>query len=365
MKKSVNGVYFPNLNGVRFIAALSVLIYHFYDTLNGHLGVILFFVLSGFLITYLLLEEKENHNYISIKKFYIRRILRIWPLYFLIVLIGSLFFLSQSDLNGDQNFFYSLFFYVLFIPNVAFVLDIGLSYAAILWSVGSEEQFYLLWPWLIKIKKSKRIILIFIFIIIFFSFVPHIIDYINNYYYNNSKNFLYYSSRVLLRMSFNSMATGGLLAFLYKFKPGIIKILFNKIFQLISLIVLLYCWILNVEFFFNDQFYATLFGILILNLAVNPKVIFSLENRVFNYLGKISYGLYVYHQLSFYITAYVITNWVKLNFLGSMFNFILGIFTTVLMSSVSYYLYERHFLKLKLSRFSLVKSGDMLIEKNK
>src|SRR5262245_23508948 len=97
-------IYFPNLNGLRFIAAFLVIIHHleqfkltfkmdnywnvpFIEPI-GRLGVVLFFVLSGFLITYLLLAEENIKGGISIKSFYVRRILRIWPLYFLIVLLG-------------------------------------------------------------------------------------------------------------------------------------------------------------------------------------------------------------------------------------------------------------------------------------
>jgi len=98
-------VYFPNLNGLRFIAAFLVIIHHveqFKSILKlenywgkipfigiiGKLGVVLFFVLSGFLITYLLLTEEYSFKKISVKKFYMRRVIRIWPLYFLIILLA-------------------------------------------------------------------------------------------------------------------------------------------------------------------------------------------------------------------------------------------------------------------------------------
>ena len=103
---NVERVYFPNLNGLRFIAALMVIVHHIeqyksiYGLPNnfssttiqifGELGVVLFFVLSGFLITYLLLEEESQTNTIAVRDFYVRRILRIWPLYFLIVILALL-----------------------------------------------------------------------------------------------------------------------------------------------------------------------------------------------------------------------------------------------------------------------------------
>ncbi len=102
--KKIEKVYFPGLNALRFIAASAVIITHiellkgFFGLKSfwqnpllynlGGLGVYFFFVLSGFLITYLLLKEKTVLNDIKIKNFYIRRILRIWPLYFFILILG-------------------------------------------------------------------------------------------------------------------------------------------------------------------------------------------------------------------------------------------------------------------------------------
>lgn len=119
----MNKVHFPGLNGLRFIAALSVIIGHvelikldygiynfkntipFYTNTAGHLGVVLFFVLSGFLITYLLLVEKDKYGKVAVKKFYIRRVLRIWPLYFLILVIVFLLFPLISNDPASLAFF--------------------------------------------------------------------------------------------------------------------------------------------------------------------------------------------------------------------------------------------------------------------
>ena len=135
-------IYFPNLNGLRFIAALLVIIHHLEQLLSafglknywdnpviesiGGLGVELFFVLSGFLISYLLFTEEQRTSTISIKNFYIRRVLRIWPLYYLIGFLA--FFLlpniSMFDIPvwGDQlsaNYDLSLLLYILFLPTVS------------------------------------------------------------------------------------------------------------------------------------------------------------------------------------------------------------------------------------------------------
>ena len=132
-------IFFPGLNGLRFFAALFVLITHlelfkhlngFPDIWNnplilsfGSIGVDLFFVLSGFLITYLLLAEKGATGDISLKQFYIRRMLRIWPLYFFIVfltfLIMPLFPLFPFSQGVKSNYFQKVTLYIFMLPNVA------------------------------------------------------------------------------------------------------------------------------------------------------------------------------------------------------------------------------------------------------
>ena len=120
----------------------------------GRVGMVLFFVLSGFLITYLLLVEREDRHRIDIPRFYLRRILRIWPLYFLIVGIcqflipvKGLFGLDSIYSVTAPNFRLASLYYLLFLPNLAFLtvwpVNPLLGYT---WSIGVEEQFYLLWP---------------------------------------------------------------------------------------------------------------------------------------------------------------------------------------------------------------------------
>ena len=120
-------IYFKGLNGIRAIAVLIVVVWHtdqfsylfnnlpkkFY--LNGMAGraVDIFFVLSGFLITFLLLKEKEKTKTIDIKKFYLRRILRIWPLYYLIIL-ASMFLMYFGIIPNIESIFKSMFFYIFF-----------------------------------------------------------------------------------------------------------------------------------------------------------------------------------------------------------------------------------------------------------
>ena len=141
-------VYFPNLNSLRFLAALLVIVHHIeqYKEILGlpnvfhnhsiqlmsKIGVSLFFVLSGFLITYLLLVEQKENNHIQIKWFYVRRILRIWPLYFLIIILAFFVFphIAFMHLPGHDgsHFLIKLVFFVFMMPNVIHAVGAGLAY---------------------------------------------------------------------------------------------------------------------------------------------------------------------------------------------------------------------------------------------
>jgi peptidoglycan/LPS O-acetylase OafA/YrhL len=172
---SSDRLYFPGLNGLRFVAAFMVMVSHIeqlkkdenlanLDHLpiigqSGQNGVSLFFVLSGFLITYLLLQEDRATGTIDIRKFYIRRILRIWPLYYLIVGLGFFVLPWCMEASGLQNalitaYWPKLILFLLFLPNLAMVAFPQVPFTAQVWSIGTEEQFYLIWPLLLKKFKS-------------------------------------------------------------------------------------------------------------------------------------------------------------------------------------------------------------------
>jgi len=171
----VNRIHFPGLNALRFYAALAVVYSHVVQNvspmpviaeimgpflIDGHSAVNLFFVLSGFLITYLLLRESIEHGDVAVGKFYVRRILRIWPLYYLVIIIGLVVFPLIFGPNYTFSVFYAeypsmpvtiatklaLVFFLL--PNLA-----GITAPMVhIWSIGVEEQFYLVWPWIVRDK---------------------------------------------------------------------------------------------------------------------------------------------------------------------------------------------------------------------
>lgn len=366
-------IYFPNLNGLRFLAALLVIVHHVeqvkdllglennwnnpFVTTAGKLGVILFFVLSGFLITYLLLEEEKITNTIAVKEFFMRRILRIWPLYYL-VLVLSFFvlphvnFLNSGELSIhlEDNFFEKLLLFIFFLPNVALVMFYPVPYASQSWSVGTEEQFYVLWPFLMRVTKKKEVLLYSV--ILFYLGVRAGLMLINRFF---DIEFLNLFAKVWFTFSIDCMAIGGLFA-LYLFKQyKVLKVFYNKKLQWFVLVSLCLMIGLGIKFpYLHYEIYSVLFGILILNLASNPNTIISLENKLFNYLGKISYGLYMFHVLGIVLAVKGLG---QIGINSAFIQYSFSLFITILMAGISYKYFEKYFITKK-AKFSKILSGE-------
>jgi len=367
-------VYFPNLNSLRFFAALMVIVHHLEQfkfvlgyknywampsvQIIGKLGVILFFVLSGFLITYLLLAEKKTTKNISIRSFYIRRILRIWPLYYLLVFLSFAIFSNIDFLSYNtwsdaifDNIFSKLALYILFLPNLAVILYLPVPFVAHSWSVGVEEQFYLIWPVLIKyFRKTELLLYGIVFGYLLFVLMIRMIGH----FFGWSPILETFSSFLFL-FHIDCMAIGGLLAYYLFNKKKIIRLLFHKYIQVITLLVLIIFIGLGIKIpYIHYEFYAVFFGILIVNLAANEKAILNLENKLFKYFGKISYGLYMYHPLAIVISLKILNEY-GLNL--TIFQYTLSLLISILLSGISYRFYEQYFIKKKI-RFSSILSGD-------
>ena len=365
-------LYFPNLNGLRFIAAFFVIINHteqlkvYYKLGNGNvsdfaknigkLGVMLFFVLSGFLITYLLISEERITGKIHIKKFYIRRLLRILPLYILLILI--VFFVIHNFSFWDiprmkspikDNFSSILLLHIFLIPNLATAIYGFTPYIAQAWSIGTEEQSYLIWPYLLKKIKEHRTKLMFG--IIAFHFVVRVL-------LSSKMQLPIPCKEIILKfwMHFNidAIAIGSIFALLLLNKSTILKYILNiKFFYLVTLItVALLLGAVKIPFF-HYPFYSFLFGIIIINLAENKKLKNILEWNPINYLGKISYGIYMYHFIVLIPVLMLVSN-LNLDYNIVIYGLITSI--TIAISSLSYHYFETNFLKMK-TKYSFLKSG--------
>ena len=169
-----SGIYYPALDTLRGVFAISVVIFHFYlqqiqlqppdvranlFTLGGigAFGVPFFFVLSSFLITDLLLEEKERSGEVAIGAFYGRRVLRVWPVYYAALLVGMFVIERFTDTTSSAQWLVPFAFF--FANNMIAGQSMGsppMTYAP-LWSVSVEEQFYLIWPWIMKFASERAL----------------------------------------------------------------------------------------------------------------------------------------------------------------------------------------------------------------
>jgi peptidoglycan/LPS O-acetylase OafA/YrhL len=371
----IKKIHLPGLNGLRFIAALLVIIDHTglfksylglptlwansYSAYLGSFGVSIFFVLSGFLITYLLLEDQKEGP-IQIKHFYLRRILRIWPLYYLLVLLGFfvipyLSFLQIPQYSSEMSD--SLDRFLLFFglaANVAFVYFPTVAFANILWSVAVEEQFYLFWPHVVKFKRKLLWIMLLL-----------LGGYLALKFYSGELNPKF--EELVIRTRFSSMIIGGIGAYLVFTKHSLIKYAYARItqvtlFGLFVLLLLNYLDFKSIEFLQEELQSLVVCG-LILNIATNPKSIVKLEYSVLNYFGKISYGLYVYHLFAVVLvlkglpTLLPIKEWSPWISYPVTLGLILLLTTGI--SHLSYMYFESYFLKKKV-KFSTVLSGDLV-----
>jgi peptidoglycan/LPS O-acetylase OafA/YrhL len=368
-------LYFNGLNELRAFAALAVVFHHIelykhrlgMDSLykvsfvNGFIenlgknGVYLFFVLSGFLITYLLLEEKSITGEISVSKFYKRRILRIWPLYYIIVVIGffllpflyncfSNFFEGQTSFNERiENLVYgkNLFLFLFFFSNVALQIFGGVAGAAQSWSVSVEEQFYFIWPWIVKFFSNILGVVLFLIIIII-----NLINY----------NIDVFNSVPILKAFFSTfnvdlMAIGGIVAIVYRnYREIVQQLVTNRI-------IILFVFISVISQLFYKTFLTTIslsFGMLILVFIEN-----KIKIKWFSSLGKWSYGIYMYHPMVMYFSFSIVNKLKVKSFIGSnlmYYSLVFGL--TIVISYFSYRYIELFFLKLK-HKFSPVISGKL------
>lgn len=367
-------IYFPNLNGLRFIAVFLVIIHHIeqlksifkmdnywgkipFIEIIGKLGVVLFFVLSGFLITYLLLAEEQLLKRISVREFYIRRILRIWPLYFLIIIL-AFFVLPNIDIfvlpGFDKSVIYSdflakLLLYIFFFPNLVLTLLGVVPYASHTWSIGTEEQYYLVWPILLKIFKKSRLTIMLAIIVLYLVIGKMLLTH-----YSDNVPYVGVIKAFWSTFNIDCMAIGGLFAILLFNNSKFLKFLQNDVLFYATIIIVSVLMLKGVYIpYFHFEFYALLFGIIILNFASNKKIKISLENKVLNFLGNISYGLYMYHPIGI-VLAIVIS--LSIDLKTNWFIYPISFLTTIAMAWLSYKYFESYFLKLK-NRFSYIISG--------
>jgi peptidoglycan/LPS O-acetylase OafA/YrhL len=374
-------IYLKNLHAFRFFAAAAVIVCHLELYKNrvgiahiwkhplifelGAAGVDFFFVLSGFLITTLLLNEKKYFGTINIKKFYIRRILRIWPLYYLVILTCFLLIphIPLFDIYGYSetlyhNFWQKFLFCLGLMPNVALPIYGEIPYAAPAWSIGVEEQFYILWPLLILfLQKGYRSIVLFI---LFFIGIKVLLFLYSKFFtvdlntFTGIKDFF-----VATRME--CMGIGGLGALLVFNKHRVVdRIKSNGLGMAALTMVPVIFYIVPYLYEIHHIALALCFLVIIINSTANENSFVKLENKPLYTLGNISYGLYLLHPLAIGISLNLLrqTNLPKEN--AALFNILYYLLTfsiTIVTAYVSYRFFEKRFLDIK-QKHTLIISGN-------
>lgn len=359
-------IFLPGLNGIRAIAAMAVVFSHTNNRLkqfgltslpnwdlSGY-AVTMFFTLSGFLITFLLFKEQEKTGTVNIRKFYIRRVLRIWPLYYFYLLL-IVIIIGYSSLGK------TLFLYLLILPNVANAFATynalpwivpgvtAMSLIGHYWSLGVEEQFYSFWPWVLK-RIRKLFIFLLVFPIAFFS-IKVFAKLMN---FSEPVQFILHYSR------FGCLAIGALGAYLYWKKAQILPFI-NSIYTQVGMWLFFGLIVFNKFHIFSiiDHEIVSVFVVLlIINQISGKRKMVSLENKVFDYLGKISFGIYVYNPLTIFLLYTIVQKYFMLpdSFISYAIVFLLVTVFNIILAHISYFTLEKYFLNWK-TKFITVKSA--------
>jgi peptidoglycan/LPS O-acetylase OafA/YrhL len=346
-------IKYPSLNGLRAISIFFVIFNHLsiqnavpeevskYKLLqpiinlicDGELGVNIFFVISGFLITALLLEENRKKQTISLRNFYIRRTLRIFPAYYFYLLVLYILQIASVIHIGSSSWLSAVTYTKYFNWKLEW-------FTAHAWSLSIEEHFYLFWPLLFllgdKVRKRTAVFFVLLVPIIKLCLYYHPVLWIND---------------LTIFKRIDAIAMGCLIA-LYKdellkiFKPRFRGLFYMSV---LGLYFLIYLPPINVKLHLHLDFiimllastYGTManvfIGIILLYAVFGHQGLWFrlLNSKILNYIGILSYSLYLWQQVFISGLKYWVTSFPQ----NVIFVFVTAIF--------SYYCIEQPFLKIK------------------
>jgi peptidoglycan/LPS O-acetylase OafA/YrhL len=353
-------LYFPDLNALRALAFLGIFVLHAFPALElsgagplarawenlrsaGHLGIDLFFTLSGFLITYLGLTELGRFNRFDLPRFLLRRILRIWPLYLLICLLGFALVPAVASSLGIEVTLPPVLPFMLFLANfhmhehgTAF-----LFFLVFLWSISVEEQFYLLWAVVLKWLARWLLPFCLLLVLVHLVFRAQALE--------AGRSIYFHSANYLPHFALGALAARAA----YRNGAGFQKLVRLPRYMVVlvhtaGLLLIVYRGGLSTQPLFHvlqQALMAAYFTFVLLEqsfLLNSPVKLRRL--RWLDHPGRISYGLYCFHGV-------VITLFMQLPFLrqslpAPLFPIIV-LFATYLLASGSYHGFEQFFLRFK------------------
>lgn len=352
--------YYSALDGLRGIAIIFVLVAHCFDFTPlpfelGSYGVDIFFVLSGFLITDILLRSKHQPNFLS--NFYIKRALRIFPLFYLILILFFLLAPLLEKLLPQYKYYSNVWPFVWFHLNnfIGFIAPDHPPHRMLahFWSLSLEEQFYLLWPLIVLWLPLNRKLLIAIYFVIIASIATRFMVWCR---LEDSSYFTY----VITSIRTDCLGIGCLLAILRFLYPDKFA---GKFFRVCSVLLLIHCVaFLLIQFgvlsfphysIFRYSSFAAIVGMIMVPCIQTQlsKPFNLISNKLLIFFGKISYSLYVFHIPiivlgKFYLKPYLADIAKPGNTSVMLFGIIMAI-VSIIASTFSYYLFERKFLRLK------------------
>lgn len=349
------------MDGVRAIGILMVIFKHFYGTyINVSFfwtSIDLLFTLSGLLITGILVETKDSPQYF--KNFYIRRALRIFPLYYLLVIIFLFYILFITNNSETLKYFTNNIGYFLLYWQNWYFINYGIPEGGHLnhtWSLAVDEQIYILWPLLIFLCRNKsQLIWLCVSTLLFCLFFR--IWYVN--FYLSSTPINHYAAFHNTFCRIDSFAAGSLLYCLMRFNVNFLNkknalILF---FATIFLVIIVGLKDNNFDFtgYYMGSFGFTLMGLnfsscIYLSLTSNNKLIkVILQNSILIYIGKISYSLYVFHWFILMLLLPTFNIFLKkiLNVDANFIAITICLIVTFIISALSYKFFEKPIIKLK------------------
>lgn len=353
MKRSLE--FLPQVDGLRFVAVMGVILHHwcqeylagsfFFTNIPIGTGVNLFFVISGFLITFILLGKKddiaEGKSTVgeALRNFFVRRTLRIFPIYYLFIVI-----LCITSFDEIRDYVAALFTYTS-----NWYIVINKTYIGSLthtWSLAVEEQFYLIWPFLLFLVPRRRVLaMIVVFILIglasriwFFFFTSYPM-----------------AANGATTSCFDSLGFGALIAYnrYYNIIPFNIRWASMALWGSVLVYVALYIWPhwLSAQWTtvsFNTA--TSLIYFLMVYMAAYSGFAGGwkafLEHPTVLYLGRISYGLYLYHNLPGEIHWYHLRDRFP-EISGPFDSIVIYAVILLILATVSWYLIEQPILKLK------------------
>lgn len=361
--------YRPELDALRFFAFFGVFVFHtmprtfsYYDALavprwmsqigisilgSGAFGVDLFFALSAYLITSLLLREQAATGKLDLRRFYLRRILRIWPLYLSFVMLAAAVAAFSSAQNLPLRYTVG---YTLLAGNWIYVFyGLPASFAVPLWTVSIEEQFYLVWPFAVRQASRRRIVLIAAALLVAANLFRIVLAALRG-----PVSVMEYSTFTRL----DPIALGILMAVYSGSMPQL-----SRAVRIALLAAGLLTWFATYAYCWTDSAHPDMWRLTIghplialASVAILASVMGSqslfLRNKTLLYLGRISYGLYVIHEFGHFCAARLIAPSTPARMLaqaGTAFVF------TLALAAASYRWLETPFLRLK-ERFAFVPS---------